>query len=202
MSGRGKEYTGYQPHPAESANGKPMGRPPLPARGAELQSQLNGYEEEIYALPTEHAHVFNAAGDLLMSKSGTNDRVSFSPAEQRLLVGATFTHNHPEQNSFSEGDIALASRYRMAEIRAVTDNNRFSMRPPAGHRTFSSQMWQNEIQPRVTWHQVQVGKELRAAQKAGTMTDDQAHDQYWHQIWTRVAADTGLRYTIDPWPGQ
>ena len=113
------------------------------------------------------------------------------------MKDAVFTHNHPGGNSFSPEDIYLAAVYDIAEIRVVGKKYRHRLvRPAAG---WSEQFWRSTIRPSLRKHQEDVTAELNDAIYKGRMTAEEAEQQYWHEIWSRVAKEIGFIYVRTEW---
>ena len=105
----------------------------------------------------ESAFVYDPKGNLVFGKDGAQYEVAFSPEELKLMKGNILTHNHPRGlgfpdtdprswgNSFSDDDIFLASTHELAEIRAVTPKQRFSMKPPP--EGWSQTYWNETLLP-------------------------------------------------------
>jgi hypothetical protein len=74
-------------------------------------------------------------GPIDMAGAGNHlHQVGFSDDEvERMRGAAVFTHNHPAGNSFSPQDVSLACTLQFHELRVVTSQWTFVLRPgPAG----------------------------------------------------------------------
>ena len=113
-----------------------------------------------------------------------------------------FTHNHPRGwdyppedarragSSFSDADIAFACETEVSEIRVVTPTRRVFMRPPTAG--WSRRYWEDTLRPLCARHIITVRHDLSQAVNRRQMTPETASARHWHEIWTRVARDTGL----------
>jgi hypothetical protein len=167
-----------------------------------LRSELLRIERELVPLPYERAVVLRGDGAQVLAKDGDADAVTFTRAEQRRMRDRILTHNHPpgpgRSQSFSPGDIRFAARVRLREIRVVTRQSRYSMRPTEGG--WILHYYDQGIAPLVTRHDHDVELELQHLIDQGIITAAEASDHHWHQVWTRVANETGLGYRRDYWP--
>lgn len=88
--------------------------------------QTEEYKTQL--LDYEVANVFNTKGDLLLTKGGVYDSVSFDKEELKLLDNAIVTHNHPMGTTLSPQDIYMAIEHNIQEVRAVTDKYVYLLR--------------------------------------------------------------------------
>ncbi len=132
------------------------------------------------------------AGDVLLEKEGGPENIRFTPSELRLMKDAVVTHTHPGIDSFSLGDVGLASANGLAEIRAVDDLFRYSMLPP---KAGWSQQWFEQIAiPAIQEAKQSTKLDFDEALDSGKITGKQYDDNYWDEVWRRVSQATGLRY--------
>jgi len=74
-------------------------------------------EATIQGLPTEHAILFNANGDILARyDNGTADDVRIDTS---VCQGCIMTHNHTLNVSFSTADVENAVRMKLSQVRVV-----------------------------------------------------------------------------------
>jgi hypothetical protein len=158
-----------------------------------LRAALVQHEKAIVGQKNEHARVLDALGNVIVSRAGTKHRVSFTPDELAQMRGATFTHNHHYTTGLTMEDGRFAADNHLAEMRAVDANHTYSLRPSL-HTNWSQQYWDRVIQPSWNRNRDAVANEIRLqAWRTGKAPDDLASQQ-WHQVWERVARETGLRY--------
>lgn len=131
---------------------------------------VNGARDQI-----EYAAAYAADGSEVLRKSGEASSVSFSPAEQHALRGATLVHNHPRGTSLSGADMIFAARVELREILAV---------PSAGGGLFRAA-------PVLAWGDVSaahqaadrhVYRRMSAAISAGKLTHSQADALHAHMV--------------------
>jgi len=162
-----------------------------------LRRALSREERAIRGNAYETAVVVDRDGAVALRKRGGQSYVRFTEEEARLITGRIISHNHPAGRSFSPDDVKLACHYGAAEMRAVTQRHRHVMGPPEGG--WSRELWDRSIGPAYNRHAVVVGRELRAARAAGGMTQAQADAEFHHEVWRRVASETGLGYSRTSW---
>lgn len=80
---------------------------------------LANYERIIARQDYESAAVTDTYGNVVFSKDGASDHVSFTPDEADLMRGSVLTHNHPSNGAFSDDDVLLFFARGLKEIRAV-----------------------------------------------------------------------------------
>ena len=66
-------------------------------------------------------------GSIVIKKTGTPSNVSFSSAELFGTQGTLFTHNHPDDGTFSREDVVAAIKSQLTELRVVGPKLRYSM---------------------------------------------------------------------------
>ncbi len=79
----------------------------------------------------EAAVLYDGNGKTILTKSGTEQRVSFSKSEVKMMKGGVLTHNHPYSTTFSWADIDMLRRSQLSEIRATGNTGTYFMRQPA-----------------------------------------------------------------------
>jgi hypothetical protein len=149
-------------------------------------------EEQIATAPAEHAVVLDDAGTLLVNKVGERREVSFTSDEvTRMRGAAVFIHNHPGGTSFSLPDILLAKRLNIREMRVVTGQTLYVLRPPRdGWPALTLRDLLNAVQAA----DVEVEERRRAQIQGGRLSKTEANSRHWHEVWTQVAQQVGLHY--------
>lgn len=66
-------------------------------------------------------------GSVVIKKTGAPSNVAFSSSELFGTQGTLFTHNHPDDRTFSREDVVAAVKSQLAELRAVGPTLRYSM---------------------------------------------------------------------------
>lgn len=147
-----------------------------------FEDVLREKENEIAQRQLEKAYIIDRAGNILLSKEGTADRVAFTPDEMRLFKGAVLTHNHPVETSLSLQDVRLAVRTDLSEIRAVTETYVYSIKP-------GTQGWpaDKDLVDVYTLTEMQVYQEFWEAIRQQRMTKSEASALHHHTIWERAA---------------
>ena len=90
----------------------------LPVSAAQSpESKMRTAEATIRGLPTEHAIIFNSAGDIVARfDAGTADDVRISI---NGFAGDIMTHNHTLNVSFSTADVDNAREMGLSQLRVV-----------------------------------------------------------------------------------
>ncbi len=161
-------------------------------------------EDQIRRLPFETAVAWDAAGEIVLEKTGEAKRIVFTDKELSVLQGSVFTHNHPSGlafsgddprsfgNSFSLSDIRLACFVSLTELRVVTPRLRLSLKPsPLG---WDAAYWQKVLEPIYLRHKGDVSREIRIALKSGGLQEAAAEAMHFHEICQRTAEEAGLQY--------
>lgn len=99
---------------------------PTNARGRLKQDEVMLSKRE-----KEAAVLYDGNGKTILTKMGTEQRVSFSKSEVKMMKGGVLTHNHPYSTTFSWADIDMLRRSQLSEIRATGNSGAFFMRQPA-----------------------------------------------------------------------
>lgn len=151
--------------------------------------------------------VDNRSGEVVYrGRSGTATSCSIKNPSQ--LKGNVLLHNHPthvnggRSQSFSREDIDLAASYETKAIHAVNEQYEYVMKPPIGG--WSESFYERKVAPSYNKHKkaeqkAAVSKVLKGEIKTnwlGIITDKD-YDPY-HEIWTKVAEDTRMRYRKTP----
>lgn len=99
------------------------------AGGAPVHKNVAELENKNRKLRHEEAYAFDDEGNLVFSKGGDRNSVSFTRDECSRLYGTTFTHNHPGGSVFSMEDIFFLEKNGLKEMRATQPNGGvFSMK--------------------------------------------------------------------------
>lgn len=161
-------------------------------------------EEQIRAQRFESAYFWDQQGNLLFTKDGEVDRITFSDEEILRMHSAIATHNHPhgwkysERDprragyTFSSKDMQLACQASLLLIRVVTPKFRYMMKPSlqGWNKTYGEKSLHPEYQR--TYQEVRT--EYRAKVQARLILQTEAESLLRHEVWSRVAARLGLVY--------
>ena len=80
---------------------------------------IHSIEDKIRNQNYESSAVVDKDGNVILTKDGNNNSVSYTRAEAELMQGNTLTHNHPRSSMFSDEDIQFFSKNNLEEIRAT-----------------------------------------------------------------------------------
>jgi hypothetical protein len=98
-----------------------------------VSKNLQESERTIVSQSNEYATIYKDGVQIMIKTSGKPDAVDFTAKELKALKGATFTHNHPmvdgQDIPFSRADLGFARNAQLEEIRAVSGNTVFSIKP-------------------------------------------------------------------------
>lgn len=172
----------------------------------ELQRRVEAEEDKIRYLPYERGIVVDIkTGRTLVNVGGQQTRVDFTPEQSRLMKGNVLTHNHPNVYnanpssplykglSFSASDVQTACVYEVKELRAVSHGYRHSMKPPVNG--WNERFWRTRVVPIHKRNYEAEYKRTMADLMTGRKTPDQAEVDFHHNVWTKTAKDTGMKYS-------
>ncbi len=193
----------YQRVKAKEHGQKP--KPPLRRHVNELitatgAQDWNDQESKSIYQGLDHVEVgtlFSRDGKQIFKKYGGPNYIKFDEHEIELMRdpdGAVLTHTHPSGISFSIQDLHLACNARLSEIRAIGGIYEYVFLPPPGVGQFSMDQWEDEYGGPVTRINHELQRVLQSKINDGEITVEQAQEQHFHELWTRVAAETRLRY--------
>jgi SPP1 gp7 family putative phage head morphogenesis protein len=167
------------------------------------------YEKQIVSQHFESAYAVNQQGQVILFKKGQTYSVDFTDDEIKKLENTILTHNHPrgwkypdddprrQGNSFSDDDIRMACKAKLAEIRAVTPMWRHRMKPPA--TGWDLYFWENTVKPEFDKADIEVTKWFEDKIARGKISYEKASALHYHKVWKRVAKSTGLIYNRVRW---
>ena len=102
-------------------------------RGAAFESKgyLNAIktaEKKIYKDKVETAILLDSKGNTIFTESsGATNYVQFWPEQLAKMKGATLTHNHPSNSTFSGTDISLLTYRELKSIRATGEKRTYQL---------------------------------------------------------------------------
>jgi|GEM_PF-3811687 len=160
--------------------------------------QIVSNEQKTSLKGIEHGYGYDSTGKKLFSKKGTKKRIRLNKKEVKKLKHGIFSHNHPQieetffaHTSFSVQDIESACEIELQEIRVVSGNKTFSMKPPKG-KMWTKNYFEKEIKPLYDHYEVEVDSNMMDAMLNNP-------NKYWSdsvdEIWNRVAKKSGMRYS-------
>ena len=182
---------------------KPVSKEPEKING--VLAEVLKLEDQIRTQKFESIAAYDDEGNQIFFKDGEQYEVEVSLLEGANFKGKVVTHNHPrgleypesdprnKGNSFSKADIDLASYYQVAEIRAISNGYRHSMKAPekGWHETFGTQANLNKVMDDID---AQVRKTFTKRILAGKMLNAEAEAQHHHEIWVRFSKKYNLEY--------
>jgi len=137
--------------------------------------------------------ILSKSGEVLATATGTAERVSFQDHEVPLMKDAVVLHSHPNViGSFSDTDIATGAANQAAELRLVDGVYNYTLKPPSGG--WSESIWKHRIEPAVLDIEAKFGGHMTEAMLQGKITEAQLLANWQHEIWRRVAKQTGIVY--------
>jgi hypothetical protein len=109
------------------------------------------------------------------------------------------THNHPHGGAFSEDDISCAFKWGLSELRAVSENFLYIMRPPKGVDIFDP-----ELAKEMRWTYVlsirKVLDDYKERRDKGMVNLTDLNEVGWDDVMEKFSRKTGLRYERLRWP--
>ena len=115
----------------------------------------------------------------------------------RSSLDVVVTHNHPDGSSFSKSDIRQAASLNVSEIRVTTAEHVYSMRP--GSSGWNLDYFRTIIVPSFDRHDDELVVEYETALHEGRVTRGEMEIDFQDEVWRRVSAELGLKYTKSRW---
>lgn len=151
---------------------------------------MRKFEEKSAGLKHEEAAVYDKNGKPLFKNTGTASQVTFTDEQLAQMKGAVVTHNHPSGSSFSATDIELMTRTGAAEIRVATPDYFYSVRPRSAAGYDLSKNALNFLEK----YKKETAIALSGKYHKGKWTQRKYTIEYWHEVWSRAAADGWIDY--------
>lgn len=166
--------------------GHPKG---TPDRSSPSRDAAVSLEDQIRTDSLETGAFFARDGQLVVRKTGAPHRVTFTVSELIGTDGTLFTHNHPDDDTFSQQDIVSAIESQLLELRAVGPTLRHMMSAPGGwpSKMAFSRAFRNSIN-----HANIVTAQMISS---GQLDRRYAKREVCHQFWCEVARRLSLRYS-------
>lgn len=160
-----------------------------PDRSSPYRDAAVSLEDQIRGDSLETGAFFARDGRLVFRKTGAPDRVTFTSSELIGTDRTLFTHNHPDDDTFSQQDIISAIESQLLELRAVGPTLRHMMSAPGGwpSKTAFSRAFQSSIN-----HANIVTAQMISS---GQLDGQYAKREVCHQFWCEVARKLSLRYS-------
>lgn len=145
---------------------------------------------------TEHGAILSRQGQVLQRAQGARGHISFG--SWRDSPGHIVLHTHPDNGALDEGDVKTASDLRTAAEVIVTRDYLYVIQPDrsgsSGGRWPSIATWREAFYPILERHLASAYARVHPQIQSGQVSRANAMPQAWHEAWTQVAAETGLRY--------
>lgn len=110
----------------------------------------------------------------------------------RSFEGCIFTHNHPSGHSFSPEDVGTACAGKMQELRAVSTQYTYQLRPKA--RGWSEEYWRERLEPLHNQILEEVFIEFLALEDRGFQSRAESNLLVQHEVWSRIAEIGEIEY--------
>lgn len=168
-----------------------------------IYDKINKIEKEIRNNKFETMVVVDKKGNEILNLKGDKDSVKADQKDiEKITKGSIITHNHPSAlnfpeksmrrigQSFSTNDIMTASKFDTKEMRAVTPNYTFIMKPgkngwPSGAKITKTY---NEIHEKL---RIDLSNRI----EKGITTINKAQTIHWHTVNKMAAEKLGMKYT-------
>lgn len=169
-----------------------------------INAKVEYLENQIKDLPYERGLVIHPqTGKVLVNKGGQQTSVEFTASEAAMMRGAIVTHNHPNLGwgkddarskglSFSDADVQAACLVQAGEMRAVSAGYQHSLKPP--DTGWDAQFWGRRVEPSYRRNERSVYHEFVGKVLTGKMRIDEAEANYHHEVISRTAKETGMKY--------
>jgi hypothetical protein len=153
-------------------------------------------EGSIHGDSLETGAFIDAAGSIVIRKTGLPNAVCFVGGELNGTRGTVFTHNHPKDGSFSREDVEAAIRSTLIEVRAVGPKLRHRLRPR--HPAWPTLA---ELNRELAIAQRHVPTIVRNQHRTGAINPQFLRHEAEHQTWVFVSNVLGLDYIRErAWP--
>lgn len=171
----------------------------LPAQ----QKALEKIEGEIRNLPAERVVSVDDRGNTVFAADGGKTSVFIPNDALEKMKGTVITHNHPNLGwrdkdprskgfSFSSADIGTAAIVEAKEIRAVSKGYDHSLKPPKSG--WNEEFYNKKVVPSYQKHYRDLSWSYSTRVMFGRISQSQAEVDFFHELNTRVAGDTGMIY--------
>lgn len=163
---------------------------------ASRAAALHTVESSLAGKQIEHAYLVKDLPDgratIVSYHIGDKGSVAFSDDDLDRFPGATLTHNHPSNNSFSPEDVYVLLENRLQSIRAVTATQSYVIERTPNALPIA------EAQRQIEAYHLKVRAQFMHAIREGRMSPDQASASHWHTVWSHIAPQVGLHYSVEP----
>ena len=157
------------------------------SKAKRIEYVVSEYEKSIMHQDYESCGVVNANGEMIFTKDGGKDYITFTKDEMEKFTGTVFTHNHPKGSSFSNLDIQLACENNIKEVRVIGSNEKSYSLSREDGTNLTKELWDYSIRYAYASNTTEVQTEFFNAIRKGTMTIEEANGKHYNEVWTRVA---------------
>lgn len=164
---------------------------PINAIGtSDRRASLRSREAEIGRSQNERLSVFDGNGrEIFRNDNGEKDRIEVPDnIPQKDMV---ITHNHPNGNSFSVGDMVAAVEKNLKELRAVYKDTVFSLKRPEGGWNVTA----DEIRSAYSSAMMDIIHKDSSYQRRGDTAFTRSMLTMNRRMVRQIAKELGLRYT-------
>ena len=148
-------------------------------------------EDEIRRDSTETGVFISTDGSVLLRRQGEADRVAYQEVELLRMRGATFTHNHPGDASFSMADYDAAVFGGIRELRAVSPSFRHILL--LNHAMPTAQ----DLQRLAVSRAAAISEKVRVLVNSDAVRAPFTGVELQHQFWVEASQVFGFSYTRD-----
>ena len=138
--------------------------------------------------------VFTIKGSYMFSRSESTSRIVFTKQEADLMRNCIVTHNHPQDTPPGDSDVRSACAGEWQEMRVVTRTRTYVAGPPASG--WNLNFWNQTINPSRLSAEVEIIASLAETGQAETLSASEYQTAILNYVWTRVANETGMVYTV------
>lgn len=164
---------------------------------------LERIENDIRDLPFERVVSVNNKGEVIFTADGDSTSVFIPNEAIYKMGGSVITHNHPNLGwgkddprskgfSFSSADMLVGAVAEAREIRAVTTGYDHSLMPPDSG--WNEDFFDKKIAPSYTKHYRNLSWSYSWKVIFKEISQAQAEVDFFHELNSRVASDTGMKY--------
>ena len=153
---------------------------------------IQNFEKSIYKNDTESAMIVTANGEVITFNNSDESHVFGSRDDIKKMDGATATHNHPNNSTFSSTDVANGiAQGNLKEMRIVTKDGETQSLVNNGatleqRRSFSAQ-YRNQT--------MKANNNVNAKQRRGESVDRDSYTKTYMENWmTNHAEEYGLSF--------
>ena len=161
----------------------------------DTQETLGKFERRRRKNKIEFGIIIDREGNVIAQVKGNKHSVSFNVSDLKKASGGIVSHNHPNGSSFSIEDVLILLKYKLAELRAIGKEYRYSIKATRG---LSREEVANLI---VDYNEKKTIADI-AMDTYNITTLDQMR-RLWiyetNKIWVELAEKYAMIYTREEW---